>query len=68
MKNVQEPWLTKRQLAQALGRKSTRIVDTWVQKRMISSIKAGHRTRLFQLTQVLADLARFEVKAIGRRD
>ncbi len=58
--------LNKHELAAALGVNSHRIVDAWVRKRMISFYPLGHRTLLFDLEQVLEDLARFEVKAVGR--
>jgi len=58
--------LNKHELAAALGVKSHRIVDSWVRKRMISYYPLGHRTLLFDLEQVRTDLARFEVKAVGR--
>ena len=53
-------------LKDALGIPSTRVIDEWVRKRMISFIRAGHRTLLFSVEQVRKDLARFEVKAVGR--
>ena len=58
--------LDKRQLGEALGLASTRIIDGWVRSRRISSYRLGHRTLKFSLPQVLADLAKFEIKAIGR--
>ncbi len=58
--------LDKHALAAELGVNSHRIVDSWVRKRMVSFYKLGHRTLLFDLDQVLEDLARFEVKAVGR--
>jgi len=58
--------LDKRELAAALGRKSTRVVDGWVKSRCISFYRLGHRTLLFSLPQVLADLKKFEVRAVGR--
>lgn len=57
--------LDKRQLAQALGLKSVRLIDMWIKKRMIPVIIGGHRTRLFNLERVLAALQKFEIKAIG---
>jgi len=56
----------KKQLAEALGLKSTRIIDTWVRKRMIPVFVLGHRTRLFDLEKTKAALARFERKAVGQ--
>jgi len=58
--------LTKRGLRDALGLASTRIIDSWVRRRMISSYRLGHRTLLFNLDRVREDLARFEVRAVGR--
>lgn len=57
--------IDKRELKEALGLTSTRIIDSWVRRRMISCIRLGHRTLKFSLPQVLEDLARFEVKAVG---
>lgn len=57
-------FLKKAELAAILG-VQTRTVETWVRKRKISSIKAGHRTQLFQLEKVIRDLSRFEIHAIG---
>ena len=59
-------FLDKRQLRDALGLTSTRIIDEWVRKRMITSYKLGHRTRLFRFAEVVEDLARFRISAIGR--
>ena len=59
-------FVNKRGLKNALGISSTRVIDQWVRKRMISFIRAGHRTLLFSVEQVRKDLARFEVKAVGR--
>ena len=61
------PLLDKRQLAKALGRRSTRLIDAWVKARRISYFRLGHRTLLFSLPQVLADLQKFEVQSIGRK-
>ena len=59
--------LDKRQLAQALGLKSVRLIDMWIKKRMIPVIVGGHRTRLFNLERVLAALERFEIKEVGNK-
>ena len=58
--------LTKKQLRDALGLISTRIVDGWVRKRMIPVIVAGHRSRFFDLQRVRAALDKFERRAIGQ--
>ncbi len=58
--------LTKAQLRDRLNLPSTRIIDAWVCKRMISFYRLGHRTLLFDLERVRQDLQRFEIKAIGR--
>ena len=60
------PLMDKHELAAALGRKSTRVIDGWVKGRRISFYRLGHRTLLFSLPQVLADLQKFEVRAVGR--
>ena len=57
-------FLKKAELAAILG-VQTRTIETWVRKRKIGSIKAGHRTQLFQLDKVIRDLGRFEIQAIG---
>jgi len=57
--------LTKQELRVILNLKSTRIIDQWVKRRMISFYRLGHRTLKFSLDHVLRDLARFEIKAIG---
>lgn len=57
---------TKKQLAEALGLRSTRIIDEWVRKRMIPVHVLGHRTRLFDLEKTKAALAKFERKAVGQ--
>jgi hypothetical protein len=59
-------FVNKRGLRNALGVRSTRLIDEWVRKKMISFIRGGHRTLLFSVDQVRKDLARFEVKAVGR--
>jgi hypothetical protein len=59
--------ITKAQLAAELGLSSTRIIDSWVRKRMIPVIDGGHRTKLFNLEKVLASLDKFEIKAVGQR-
>ena len=59
--------LNKRGLAEALGLPSTRIIDSWVRKRMIPSIRAGWRTRLFDLERVRAALDKFEIREVGRK-
>ena len=60
------PLLDKRQLRDALGLESTRVIDQWVKRRVISFYRLGHRTLKFSLPQVVEDLARFEIKAVGR--
>jgi hypothetical protein len=59
--------LTKYELCEALGLRSTRIIDAWVKKRMIPVKDLGHRTKLFELDRVRAALDRFEVKEMGRK-
>jgi hypothetical protein len=59
--------LTKHQLRDELGLASTRIIDSWVRKRMIPVFNGGHRTKLFVLSRVLAALDRFEIKEVGRK-
>lgn len=66
LKRPNLPLLDKRELATALGLKSTRAIDGWVRSRKVSCLRLGHRTLLFSLPQVLADLQKFEVRAIGR--
>ena len=61
-------FLNKHELKDELGVPSTRIIDQWVQRGMISSHKLGHRTRLFCLDQVLKDLSKFEIRAVGRKE
>ena len=56
----------KHELAVALNLTSTRIIDSWVRARRISFYRLGHRTLKFSLAQVLEDLGRFEIKAVGR--
>jgi hypothetical protein len=58
--------LTKIELARVLNLTSTRIIDSWVRARRISFYRLGHRTLKFSLAQVLEDLGRFEIKAVGR--
>jgi len=58
--------LDKNELKDALGLTSTRIIDQWVRSRRVSYYRLGHRTLKFSLPQVLADLAKFEIKAVGR--
>ena len=58
--------LTKHELKDALGLASHRTIDSWVRKRTISFYRFGHRTLLFYEAQVREDLARFEVRAVGR--
>lgn len=59
--------LTKKELAQRLGLRSTRIIDSWIRKRMVPVMILGHRTRLFDLEKVRAALAKFEVQEVGRK-
>ena len=59
--------LTKEELRLRLNLPSTRMVDELVKKRKIPILKWGHRTVRFQLTKVLAALAKFEVKAVGSK-
>lgn len=60
----QQKLLSKSELAESLGvSKST--ITRWVQRRRISVLKIGYRTRFFQLERVLEDLERFNIKAIG---
>lgn len=59
-------FLNKSELAIELGLPSTRIVDSWVRKRMIPVIDGGHRTKLFNLEKVLIALDKFEIKAVGQ--
>jgi len=66
LKKPNVPLLNKRELAAALGLKSPRGIDGWVRSRRISYLRIGHRTLLFSLPQVLADLQKFEVRAVGR--
>jgi len=60
--------LNKQELKNALNLSSVRIIDEWVRRRMISFYRLGHRTLKFSLAQVLEDLGRFEVKAVGRKN
>jgi len=64
---MNKPLLNKTELRDALGLKSTRIIDAWVKKRMVPVIVAGHRSRFFDLERVLAALQKFEIKEIGRK-
>ena len=59
-------FLTKKQLAEALGLRSTRIIDEWVRKRMIPVSVLGHRSRFFDLEKVKTALAKFERTAVGQ--
>jgi hypothetical protein len=59
--------LTKKQLRDALGLSSTRIIDSWIRKRMIPVINAGWRTKLFDLDRVRVALDRYEIKEVGRK-
>ena len=58
--------INKRELAAELGLRSTRIIDSWVRKKMIPVIVGGYRTRLFEISKVRACLDKFERKAIGQ--
>jgi len=59
--------INKRQLKEALGLSSTRIIDAWCTKKMVTSYKLGHRTKLFCLEAVMEDLAKFRINAVGRK-
>ncbi len=59
--------LTKEGLRKALGLRSTRIIDSWLRKRMIPVINAGWRTKLFDLARVKAALEKLEIKEVGRK-
>jgi len=58
--------LTKKKLAEALGLRSTRLIDEWVKKRMIPVFDLGHRSKFFDLEKTKAALAKFEKKAVGQ--
>jgi len=58
--------LTKKQLAAALGLRSTRLIDEWVRKRMVPVFVLGHKSRFFDLEKTKAALAKFERKAVGQ--
>lgn len=57
----------KRELKEALGVTSTRIIDSWMRRKMIPFFRLGHRTVKFSLPRVLEALDRFEIKAVGGR-
>jgi hypothetical protein len=59
--------IDKHELKEALGVPSTRIIDSWVRKKMITSYRLGHRTRSFVLAEVIEDLAKFRINAVGRK-
>jgi len=58
--------LTKEELRARLNLPSTRMVDELVRKRKIPCLRLGHRTVRFNLSKVLAALAKFELKAVGQ--
>ena len=54
-KAMNEPhYLTKQQLADHLGAKSTRLIDQLVRKKIIPVIRLGHRSLRFELPKVIA--------------
>ena len=53
-------WITKAQLAERLH-KSPRCIEVWMQRRYLPYVKIGHSV-LFQWSDVLAHLKRFEVR------
>lgn len=64
---LRDDMLTKEELRVRLNLPSTRMIDELVKKRKIPYQQWGHRTIRFQLTKVLAALAKFEVKAVGSK-
>ena len=54
----------KQELARRIGAKSTKLVDSLVQRRLIPVLRFGHRTVRYDWTKVQESLSRLEVAAV----